>query len=176
MAVMGSRYPSLQDGKCAHIAPIQSAMAIDSPFYFDNALFAQRLKSGRRKTGLTLDQLSKLTKLIDPKQEGISRVALSRYETEASLPGLRELRLLSFSLRLPLAWLVYEEHMDPMLNYRTSLQMRVTEMAFDTEIASGVIKTSIENEPEKDPKYLDLLGQVRDEETPADEPPEAPRS
>lgn len=138
-------------------------MTIDQPYYFDNNTFAETLKLGRRKRDLTLDELSKLTKEIDPKKEGISRVALSRYETEASLPGLRELRLLSFALRFPLSFLVYQEHMDPMLNYRTSLEMRINEMVFDTTLADGVIKEEWVSEPAKEESYLTLLDSVKGE-------------
>lgn len=138
-------------------------MAIDQAFNFDNSIVASTLKRARQKRGLTLDELSMLTKEIDPLEEGVSRVALSRYENGASLPGLRELRLLSFALRYPLSYLVYDEHMDPMLNYKTSLEMRLTDMAFDTVLADGVIKDTWENEPDKDEAYLKLLQSVKGE-------------
>jgi transcriptional regulator with XRE-family HTH domain len=143
-------------------------MALDPSSYFNNERFANGLKYARQNRELTLDQLSKVTKLVDPKQEGVSRVALSRYETGASLPGVRELRLLSFALRQPLSFLLYQQHVDPMLNYKTSLEMRLVDMAFDTELANGVIKTELSNQPADDPKYLALLSQARGKDLPAE--------
>jgi transcriptional regulator with XRE-family HTH domain len=137
-------------------------MAIDNKFLFDNTTFSSTMKLVRQQRGLTLDELSRLSKEIDPSGDGISRVALSRYETNASLPGLRELRLISLSLRTPLSFLVYQEHMDPMLNYRTSIEMRLTEMAFDTVIADGVVKEKYLHDPANNADYLNLLKTIKD--------------
>lgn len=136
-------------------------MSIDSPHFFDNDMFGQLVKSGRQNRGLSTEQLSQLTKLIDPAGEGVSRVALSRYETGASLPGLRELRLIALALRKPLATLVYGgEASDPMSSYKLELEMRIMEVVNGMVAAEGVLKDSISNDPEG-ADYQALLAQVK---------------
>lgn len=136
-------------------------MPIDSPHLFDNDSFRHIVKARRQGHELTTEQLSQLTKLIDPSGEGVSRVALSRYETGASLPGLRELRLIALSLRLPLSRLVYGgEDSDPMTSYRIELEMRIMEVVNNMMGAEGIIKDAMENDPEGD-DYKALLKQVK---------------
>ena len=135
-------------------------MAIDQACFFDNQVFSRMLKGGRRRQDLTLDQLSALTKEIDPAGEGVSRMTLSRYETGATLPGLRELRILSFALRMPLAWLVYEDREDPMTSYKLNLEMRITETVFDMVTAEGIIKGENQQDPQT-PEYLALVEQSK---------------
>ena len=140
-----------------------AAMAIDSPHLFDNDFFRQFMKSRRQHRGLTLEQLSQLTKLIDPSGEGVSRVALSRYETGASLPGMRELRLIALSLRVPLSMLVYGgEGSDPMSSYRIELEMRIMEVVNNMVSAEGIVKDGMENDPEG-ADYLALLEKVKNQ-------------
>jgi transcriptional regulator with XRE-family HTH domain len=74
---------------------------------------ADRVRQARSNRGLTLKELSLVTKVVDPAKQGISTVSISRYESGAE-PGLRELRLLSLALRLPLAFFVYGDSDDPM--------------------------------------------------------------
>lgn len=118
------------------------------------------MKSRRDRLELTHEQLSQLTKTIDPKEEGVSRVALSRYETGASQPGLRELRLIALALRCPLASLVYGERNDPMLRYRLSLEMRIMDMVMGEVTAEGLIKQVDDNDP-MSPEFLALVDQVK---------------
>lgn len=135
-------------------------MAIDQDYFFDNENFARMLKRRRQKLDLTLDQLSALSKEIDPKGEGVSRMTLSRYETGATLPGLRELRILSFSLRTPLALLAYEDREDPMTSYRMNLEMRITETVMGMITTEGLIKGEEGQEPISD-EFLALVEQVK---------------
>lgn len=135
-------------------------MTIDSPHFFDDSLLVEILKSSRQGRKLTLEQLSRLTKEIDPAGTGVSRVALSRYENGSSLPGLRELRLLSFALRKPLSILAYGEHTDPMSSYRIEFEMRVSELVNQHLGAEGLIKGEDQQEPES-PEYKALLELIR---------------
>jgi len=135
-------------------------MAIDSPYYFDDSFISSFLKSCRQDHDLTLEQLSRLTKEIDPTGAGISRVALSRYENGSSLPGLRELRLLSFALRRPLSLLAYGENTDPMSSYRISLEMRIMEVLNDHLAAEGLIKGEQQQEPDT-AEYKALIEAVK---------------
>jgi len=137
-------------------------MAIDASYLFDNSFFTEAMKMARRGGDLTLDELSALTKEIDPLGVGISRVALSRYETGASLPGLRELRLLSFALRKPLSFLVYQDGTDPMSTYKLELELRIMETVNDILAADGFYKETNENAPKSD-AYLALVEKVKDE-------------
>jgi transcriptional regulator with XRE-family HTH domain len=139
-------------------------MAIDYDYYFNNAQFGPTLKSSRQRRKLTLDQLSALTKEIDPTGEGVSKMTLSRYENGTTLPGLRELKILAFSLRVPLALLAYDDREDPMTSYRLNLEMRITETVMDMITAEGVIKGSDTQEPES-PEYLALLDSVRNQQS-----------
>ena len=120
-------------------------MAIDDSFFFSDDQVAQRLKSARQRFDLTLEQLSALTKSIDPTGAGVSRVALSRYENGATLPGLRELRLISFATRRPLSVLIYGERIDPMSSYKLELEMRIRDMVMDAVYVDGLVKDSVEH-------------------------------
>lgn len=135
-------------------------MPIDDASYFANEHFSQVMRERRQQRGLTHEQLSRVTKAIDPAGEGVSRVALSRYETGASLPGLRELRLIALGLRVPLAQFVYGEQSDPMLPYRIELEMRIMEMVNDMISAEGLVKDERDNNPESD-AYRALLAEVK---------------
>jgi len=136
-------------------------MAIDDPELFDDAIFAKRLKTARQSRELTLEQLSALTKEVDPSGTGVSRVALSRYENGSTLPGLRELRLISFAVRRPLSVLVYGQRTDPMSSYRLELEMRIMEVVMDSVTAEGLLKGESEQAPDQDESYQHLLKQVK---------------
>lgn len=118
------------------------------------------MRKYRERLGVTHEQLSQLTKALDPKGEGVSRVALSRYETGAALPGLRELRLIAVALRCPLSVLVYGQRTDPMLNYKLSLEMRIMDMVMGELTAEGLIKSEDDNDP-MTPEFTELLEQVK---------------
>ncbi|CAN7253672.1 helix-turn-helix domain-containing protein [Acidovorax sp. LjRoot74] len=135
-------------------------MPIDSAHLFDDTKVASYLKHARAHHDLTLEQLSRLTKEIDPAGTGVSRVALSRYENGASLPGLRELRLISFATRRPLALLFYGERTDPMSSYRLELEMRITDIVMGQVDAQGLIKEVAEQAPD-DETYKALLERVK---------------
>lgn len=79
----------------------------------DSENFAERVKFMRSNLGLTLKALSLVTKVVDPRQQGISTVSISRYESGAE-PGMRELKLLSLAFHRPISYLVYGDPDDPM--------------------------------------------------------------
>lgn len=135
-------------------------MAIDDRFLFSDDNFSSTMKNYRQRRELTHEQLSRLTKAIDPAGQGVSRVALSRYETGTSQPGLRELRLIALALRVSLSLLVYRERTDPMLPYKLDLEMRITDMVMDLVMADGLIKDGLENEPVS-PEYLALVEKAK---------------
>ena len=133
----------------------------DANLYFNDKRVAENLKALRVNRGLTLEQLSALTKMIDPSGTGVSRVSLSRYENGDSLPGLRELRLLSFAVRRPLSALVYRDRIDPMSSYKLELDMRIMDTVMGMTLAEGVIKHTGEQHPEEDEAYLKMLSDVK---------------
>jgi transcriptional regulator with XRE-family HTH domain len=135
-------------------------MPIDDLSHFDYSQFGGRLKIIRQLMKLTLDQFSLLTKEIDPKGEGISKMTLSRYETSATLPGLRELVVLSFATRKPVAVLLYGERDDPMSSYKLTLEMHITETVNMMVRADGVIKEENSQDPFT-PEYEQLIEKVR---------------
>ncbi|MGD9786315.1 MAG: helix-turn-helix domain-containing protein [Sulfuricellaceae bacterium] len=53
---------------------------------------------------LSVEALARYTKKFD--QDGISRASIIRYESGDSLPGARELRVLSEALWVPVGWLL----------------------------------------------------------------------
>lgn len=71
------------------------------------ARFGERLRDARQQLGLSVEALSRLTKAYDaPAGKGVSPPTLSRYESNDTLPTLRELRLLAESLDVPAQWLL----------------------------------------------------------------------
>jgi transcriptional regulator with XRE-family HTH domain len=67
----------------------------------------ERLKDARQQLALSVEALSRLTKTYDRHgAKGISPPTLARYESGDTTPNLRELRLLSESLDVPVQWLV----------------------------------------------------------------------
>ena len=66
-----------------------------------------RLREAREERGFTQGAAAVRTKLVDPKEKGISRTALIGYEQGTSSPGMREIRLLCDVLQVTPNWLVY---------------------------------------------------------------------
>lgn len=104
----------------------------------ERAYLGSTLRMLRQSHELTMDQLSLLTKAVDPERAGVSRVAISRYETGASYPGYRELKLLAFSLRTPISSLVYPR-VDPLARPQ-SIDAAVHKIVVDTLVAYGFIQ------------------------------------
>lgn len=102
--------------------------------------FGKRLLGVRQHRDLTLEQLSRLTKLLDQEEKGVSRVALSRYENGTYQPGLRELKLLSWSLRWPLSSLVYGYPEDPMNFQELNLNLALEGMIIEVLASKGLIE------------------------------------
>lgn len=122
--------------------------------------FGERLKASRQAKGLTLDALSIVTKGVDIEGKGISRVSLSRYET-GSMPGMRELRLLSLALRQTLSWFVYGEPEDPMQQTGsvTTLEDEIARIVSEVLASKGIIEPS--RQPRYDPDYVQLVEDAR---------------
>lgn len=117
--------------------------------------FGKRLLGVRQHRDLTLEQLSKLTKLLDPDEKGISRVALSRYENGTYQPGLRELKLLSWSLRWTLSSLVYGYGDDPMDFTEPNLNLVIEDKILEVLASMGLTKpTGYETQESKQWKKL----------------------
>lgn len=67
-----------------------------------------RIKEARQdeKNNLNIEALSRLSKMIDPVGQGITRTTLVRYESGEVLPGAREIRILCNALNVTADWLV----------------------------------------------------------------------
>ncbi len=118
--------------------------------------FGNILRRVRQSLDLTLDAMSRLTKLVDPAGTGISRVALSRYENGDSLPGLRELKVISHSTRMPLSFLVYGYANDPMNFLDEPLELIVE------DFVSGIVNATLRHHgliPQDDPENIRLTKQ-----------------
>lgn len=127
----------------------------------ENIEFGDNLKRARQVRNLTLDALSRLTKLVDPNGEGVSRVSLSRYENGTNAPGLRELKILSQSLKFPLSLFVYGDSQDPMCFVTPSLEDVISEIVMDVLVAQKVVKGNMSQDPESGEAYSVLLEKAR---------------
>lgn len=120
----------------AHIHGIQ--------FYTGGQSIHDRLKWLRQDSGLTLEALSLVTKGVDPDGKGISRVSLSRYES-SSEPALREIKILSWAFRRPIAFIVYGQSEDPVsTDHREPLDLVIEDIVANTVLSilekRGLIK------------------------------------
>lgn len=126
----------------------------------ENIEFGKRIKSHRQHLELTLDEFSRLTKLIDPNGEGISRVSLSRYENGTYAPGLRELKILSQSLRCPLSSLVYGDSYDPMNFFDPTIEEAIDAHVMKILVGQGLLEHKGDVEPMSE-GYIALLKKAR---------------
>lgn len=60
----------------------------------------------RKENDLTIEALSRLSKLVDPVGQGIAQQTIVRYEKGDVLPGARELRVLCDALNVSADWLI----------------------------------------------------------------------
>ena len=123
--------------------------------YHDPAALQDRLKQFRQRAGLTLEALSLVTKGVDPEGKGISRVSLSRYESGAE-PGLRELKILSWAFRKPIAVIVYggQDLIEPM---REPLDIMLEDLISEGVMAVLRHRKLIPEERTDRDKYKELL-------------------
>lgn len=120
-----------------------------------------RIKSLRQRAGdLTLDQLSELTKLVDPFGKGISRVSLSRYETGAAFPGVREMKILARALRTTISNLFYGDSEDPMNFFPPSIDLAIQDIVYQVLVAQKVVRPKGDVEPLGD-EFKSLLESVK---------------
>lgn len=84
--------------------PDTSAAKLDLP----EKGIKDRIKAARLREGydLTIEALSRLSKMIDPAGQGIAHQTIVRYEKGDVLPGARELRILADSLRVSTDYLI----------------------------------------------------------------------
>lgn len=70
---------------------------------------AERIKEARLRPGndLSIEALSRLSKMIDPAGQGIAQQTIVRYEKGIVLPGARELRILSDALAVSTDFLIF---------------------------------------------------------------------
>ncbi|MFZ6675253.1 helix-turn-helix domain-containing protein [Undibacterium sp. Xuan67W] len=98
-----------------------------------------RIRRFRTSLTLTLDELSELTKMADPEGAGVSKVAISRYENADSLPGYREIKLLSHAMGVSITRFFYDDE-DPFGAVRPTIEEIVKEMV-KQEMMGGLSQT-----------------------------------
>lgn len=76
-------------------------------------ILGERIRQRREEKHLTQEALSILSRKLDPHEKGISRPSIVAYEKGETLPGARELRLLSDALNVTPSWLVLGEYDSP---------------------------------------------------------------
>lgn len=99
-----------------------------SKYVPQEAGIGERIKMKRRELGFTVEQLSAFTAAYDYEQSdlwegGVSAASIYRYEKEGdgkSLPGAREIRLLSYALNVSPNWLIlgYEWNLEGEMDKR----------------------------------------------------------
>jgi len=142
----------MTDNKNKPEKPAQDSLQTELPkayihgiqFYTGTQSIHDRLKWLRQDSGLTLEALSLVTKGVDPDGKGISRVSLSRYES-SSEPALREIKILSWAFRRPLAFIVYGQSEDPVsTGHHEPLDLVIEDIVANTVLAilekKGLIK------------------------------------
>jgi len=72
------------------------------------SLIGERIRKRRAEIGdgLSVEDLSRLCKMCDHEDQGVSRAALFRYESGKILPGARELRILCNAMKVSANWLL----------------------------------------------------------------------
>jgi transcriptional regulator with XRE-family HTH domain len=99
----------------------------------------RRIKQARERHRWTLDELSQATKQIDPQQQGVSKVSISRYENADSYPGYREIKLIAQALGEPVTYFFYGERPDPYSGWTMSLDEYLRHIIKDVLIEEGVL-------------------------------------
>jgi transcriptional regulator with XRE-family HTH domain len=105
----------------------------------EKAEVGRRIKQQRERHRWTLDELSQATKQIDPQQQGVSKVSISRYENADSYPGYREIKLIAQALSEPISHFFYGDLPDPHSGWRMSLDDYLRHIIKDVLIEEGVL-------------------------------------
>ena len=127
--------------------------------------FGDRMKDARQQLGLSVEALSRLCKSYDVHgSKGISPPTLGRYESNETLPGIRELRLIAKALGVPVQWMVYGDLPDvkgaaPVQAIVTALREFVEYVNNDINV--GGIRMSEFMDPHGDAWRLAKLAEAR---------------
>lgn len=100
----------------------------------------KRIKRLREDHIYTLEQLSQITKDIDPLGVGISKVSISRYENGDSYPGYREIRLIAQAFAMPITTFFYGDKPDPFGEWNMSLDEYLRHIIRDELMENGLIE------------------------------------
>ncbi|GAC1609285.1 MAG: hypothetical protein NVS3B3_15540 [Aquirhabdus sp.] len=133
-------------------------MAIDAStdvFHDSEKLeLGKRIRKLREEHIYTLDQLSQITKQIDPLGDGISKVSISRYENGDSYPGYREIRLIAQAFAMPITSFFYGDKPDPFGEWNMSLDEYLRQIIKDELIENGLIEGRSIRQKEQDKTKL----------------------
>lgn len=99
----------------------------------------ERLRKLRSAYGWTLGNLAERTQQIDPSGAGVSKVSISRYENGDSLPGYREIKLLSQALAVTVSTIFYGDDLDPYTPYDRTLDEYLRDIVRDILIDHKLI-------------------------------------
>lgn len=105
----------------------------------DKEEVGRRIKQARERHRWTLDELSQATKQIDPQQQGVSKVSISRYENADTYPGYREIKLIAQALGEPITTFFYGDRPDPYSGWKMSLDEYLRHIIRDVLIEEGVL-------------------------------------
>ena len=121
----------------------------------------KRIKKLREALGLNFEELAALTREYDP--EGIAPVTLRRYEREdaaATLPGLRELRILCDALDTSADYLVRAQEPGELESYRQDQLNKLAEIVKFLAREDGIPFNSPRS-PDREPVRQAKLSRAR---------------
>jgi len=112
-----------------------------SPGYVPpEAGIGERIRKRRAEIqdGLSVEDLSRLSRLVDHGEQGVSKASLHRYESGQAMPGAREIRILCEALDVSANWLLLGAESKAMHPKTSALAMMLQEwaetMARDMEV------------------------------------------
>lgn len=87
-------------------------------------------------------------------------MSLSRYETGATFPGIREVKLLSRALRTEVCYFLYGHSDDPMNFIVPSIDNAIMEIVYQVLVAQKLVTPKGDMEPMGD-EFMSLVEQIK---------------
>ncbi|MDP2833667.1 MAG: helix-turn-helix transcriptional regulator [Pseudomonadota bacterium] len=88
-----------------------------------------RKRRAEIQDGLSVEDLSRLCRLVDGEGQGVSKASLHRYESGQAMPGAREIRILCDALDVSANWLMLGAESKEMHPKTSALAMLLQEWA-----------------------------------------------
>lgn len=99
----------------------------------------RRISEARNSLGFSQQAVHARSKMVDPDKVGISRAALSLYETGTNKPGAREITLLCEVLKISPNWLLYGSESPAKTLQPTTIFLVGDDLAISTRLAFAML-------------------------------------